>query len=95
MLYLVSYDIPSDKAVNRRRNKLAKFLEGRGLRVQLSVFELMLSPERLPALLAELNTKINPKEDSIRVYPLCGSCIDRVNHLGREALIESSGLLVW
>lgn len=35
MLYLISYDI----AVDKRRTKIAKLLEGFGQRVQYSVFE--------------------------------------------------------
>ncbi|MGP1372035.1 MAG: CRISPR-associated endonuclease Cas2, partial [Almyronema sp.] len=39
MLVLVVYDIPDDK----RRTKLATFLEGYGRRVQYSVFECFMS----------------------------------------------------
>lgn len=39
VLYVVTYDIPSDK----RRQKVAKLLEGYGRRVQYSVFECLLS----------------------------------------------------
>lgn len=43
MLVLVIYDIPDDK----RRNKLATFLEGYGRRVQKSAFECFLSLEEM------------------------------------------------
>jgi CRISPR-associated protein Cas2 len=95
MLYLISYDIPSDKPGDRRRARLAKFLLGRGLRVQWSVFEVMLSPERLPALIEELEELIDPDADSVRIYPLCAACTGRVNRLGVEAVVEREGLLVW
>ncbi|MFE4108590.1 CRISPR-associated endonuclease Cas2, partial [Almyronema epifaneia] len=43
MLVLVVYDIPDDK----RRTKLATFLEGYGRRVQYSVFECFMSLEKM------------------------------------------------
>ena len=95
MLYLISYDIPSDKPGDRRRAKLAKYLEGRGLRVQWSVFEVMLSPERLPVLIDELEERMDPGADSVRIYPLCGACTGRVHRLGLDAVVEREGLLVW
>jgi hypothetical protein len=54
MFYLVTYDIPSSGSGDRRRTQLAKRLEGFGLRVQYSVFEIEISPERLPAIIEEL-----------------------------------------
>lgn len=95
MLYLISYDVPSGKSGDRRRARLAKFLEGRGLRVQFSVFEVMLSPERLPTLIEGLEERMDPTEDSVRLYPLCASCTSRVHHLGKEAVVENEGLLIW
>jgi len=46
LLYIVAYDIPS----NRRRKKISDLLEGYGRRVQYSVFELMLSPAKYAEL---------------------------------------------
>jgi CRISPR-associated protein Cas2 len=43
MKYVVAYDIADDG----RRNRVARFLEGWGRRVQKSVFECELSPEEL------------------------------------------------
>lgn len=95
MLYLISYDIPSSRPGNRRRARLARFLTGRGIRVQMSVFEVELSPERLPILMDEISQFLDPFADSVRVYPLCAACTQRVQHLGIEAVVEREGMLVW
>lgn len=95
MIYLVSYDIPSTRPGDKRRSKLARFLAGRGLRVQYSVFELELSPERMPILIEEIYEIIDDGQDSVRIYPMCASCTTRVQHLGLDAVIEREGLLVW
>lgn len=66
MLHIVTYDIPSDK----RRNKIAKLLEGYGKRVQLSVFECDISESLLLELKKKLRGNVHLKEDTIRFYPI-------------------------
>ena len=79
MFILVSYDIPDDK----RRNKIAKILEGYGDRVQYSVFECNLSARQYEKLLRELKRAANEAEDSIRAYRLCKECAQSVQTLGQ------------
>ena len=43
LLYVVTYDIPS----NKRRKKVSDLLEGYGRRVQYSVFECLLSAKKI------------------------------------------------
>ncbi len=64
MLVLVVYDIPDDK----RRNKLATFLEGYGRRVQYSVFECFLSLAEMRQLHQKIARRVNEKEDNVRLY---------------------------
>lgn len=78
MLYLVSYDIPSD----RRRVKLARHLEDYGQRVQYSVFELEVSPEVFQRVKTEMSDLLNLEEDNIRVYPICAACARNVGKVG-------------
>lgn len=49
MVYVVSYDIASD----RTRRKLAKLLEGYGVRIQYSVFECRLTEKRFQKMYQE------------------------------------------
>ena len=74
MFYVISYDIPD----NRRRNQLAKTLEGFGRRVQYSVFEAHLSRAQYEELKRAVGIVINPDDDSVRYYRLCGACAERV-----------------
>jgi CRISPR-associated protein Cas2 len=64
MMVLVVYDIPDDK----RRLKLANFLEGRGRRVQESVFECFLSLEQMPGLFDRIEKLVKKSEDNVRLY---------------------------
>ena len=70
--YIVCYDI-SD---NDLRTEVAKILKGPdGLvrnRVQRSVFEI--SEERVDAVLAALDSKINPDAGFLAVYRVCDTC---------------------
>ena len=74
MLYVISYDIPD----NRRRNQLAKTLEGFGRRVQYSVFEAHLSRAQYAEMKRAVSGVIDTDEDSVRYYRLCGACAERV-----------------
>ena len=93
--YLFCYDFPSNSGGDRRRARLARRLVGLGLRVQYSVFELELPPEKLSLTLANLSDILLPEEDSLRVYCLCASCRSKAVFLGREAPCEHGPLLIW
>jgi len=76
--YVVVYDIPDD----RRRNRVAKWLQGYGLRVQYSVFECCLDERQFRRLWEGLRRRIQEEEDSIRAYRLCPLCAAWVKTLG-------------
>ncbi len=76
--YVIVYDIPC----NKRRKKIADLLEGYGQRVQYSVFECVLFPEKYKELKRRLRKRIKTKEDSIRIYPLKSSALSRVEIWG-------------
>lgn len=72
--FLVTYDIHSDK----NRAKMAKLLEGYGVRVQQSVFELTVAPNGVERLRRRALPLIDPETDSVRWYALCGQCVRAV-----------------
>jgi CRISPR-associated protein Cas2 len=78
MLVVVVYDIPDD----RRRTKLATFLEGYGERVQLSVFECFLSLDEMRVMYQKLRRRVKPKEDNIRLYWISEEAVTRVLTIG-------------
>ena len=81
MLYLISYDVASDK----RRTRVARCMEAHGERVQYSVFECELSTAQLERLQARLVRLVNNETDSVRIYGLCGGCRVRVEVIGSGA----------
>jgi len=78
MLVIVVYDIPNDK----RRLKLANFLEGYGRRVQYSVFECFLSLEEMRQLHQKVQKKVKSAEDNVRFYWIAQSAISQVLTIG-------------
>ncbi len=70
---LVCYDTPSTK----RRNKISAHLEKYGVRVNYSVFEILISDAKLKKLEAELSKILKPKEDSLRLYSICENCLHK------------------
>jgi len=89
-LYVVAYDIPSD----RRRTKVHKILSGFGEWTQYSLFELFLSEKERILLISKLQPVLDPKEDSVRFYPLCAACVKRVETIGSKPPQERKLVLV-
>lgn len=78
-MYVVSYDITSD----RRRNKIAKTLEGYGTRIQYSVFECRLTEKKYKEMYRKLIQLMTDEEDgSIRIYSICGNCEGKIRTIG-------------
>jgi CRISPR-associated protein Cas2 len=68
---LLTYDIAThDRPGERRLRRVAKIAEGHGMRVQYSVFELVLDPYEVPGLLHQLERVIDNAQDNIRIYRL-------------------------
>jgi CRISPR-associated protein Cas2 len=80
MLVLVVYDIPDDK----RRQKLATFLEGYGRRVQLSVFECFLSLQEMKKLHDRVQRRVKQAEDNVRFYWIPADALPRTLTVGSE-----------
>jgi CRISPR-associated protein Cas2 len=88
--YIVAYDIPSD----RRRTKIHKVLTGFGTWTQYSLFECFLSKKEFILLKAKLAKHIEDTQDSIRFYPLCANCLDRVETVGGQPPTEETLFIV-
>ena len=78
MLVLVVYDIPNDK----RRTKLATFLEGYGRRVQYSVFECFLSLREMQLLYRQIEVRVESVEDDVRLYWVPKDSVPRTLTIG-------------
>ena len=72
MFYLVCFDITDDTV----RNRVVKFLKGRGYRVQKSVFECPeLTEKQFLKLKDCLEGLIDLTMDSVRYYRQCQGCL--------------------
>lgn len=80
MLVLIVYDIPDD----RRRQKLATFLEGYGRRVQFSVFECFISLPEMKKLHDRVKQQVKPTEDDVRFYWIAADCLPRALTIGSQ-----------
>ena len=70
---LISYDVRDDK----RLRKVAKHLEGYGVRVQYSGFRCQLTVRQIERLRWELSRMMN-SEDSLLVVGLCNHCASQI-----------------
>lgn len=88
---VASYDI-SDPI---RLTKVAKIMKNYGERVLKSVFECNLEKLRFAQLKNEIDEVIDPIEDSVRYYILCGKCIKEVDFSGKgESFQEDEEYLI-
>ncbi len=80
ILHIVaSYDISDQK----RLEKVGKVMKNYGERVLKSVFECNIERWRFSLLKSEIDEIIDPIEDSVRYYILCGKCLKEVEYSGK------------
>ena len=83
---LVAYDIEEDKP----RQRIARFLEKKGLRIQKSVFLVNLRADQLDAFTQELDALRDPG-GVIDIIPVCKHCRDHSRRLApppRHCIIQ-------
>lgn len=79
-LWVITYDI----ADSRRRSELFKLLAQRLEHVQESVFEGWLEYGEIDELIGQVQSMIEPAEDSLRAYPLALRNEQRQQTAGRQ-----------
>lgn len=89
MFTVFAYDISDDA----KRRRVAGMLEERAVRVQNSVFEAWMSAENAKAL-AEQVEKILVTGDSLRVYAIGQSGLQRCRTFGGPAIVDSPAFLI-
>ena len=75
---VIAYDIPDD----RRRTKVHEILLGFGKWTQYSLFECFLSRKDVILLQSKLGEHLIEAQDSVRFYPLCANCVEKVETIG-------------
>ncbi|MBY0431181.1 MAG: CRISPR-associated endonuclease Cas2 [Rhodospirillales bacterium] len=95
MLVLVTYDVSTVTSAGRRRlRQVAKALQNRGVRVQLSVFECDVDPAQWTMLKSQLEGIIDKTCDSLRFYYLGTSKKRQVEHVGAKVPLDLDGPLL-
>ncbi|MBD2471744.1 CRISPR-associated endonuclease Cas2 [Nostoc sp. FACHB-145] len=84
LFYLIIYDLPDNKAANKRRTRLHKMLSGYGKWTQYSVFECFLTPVQFATLQTKIEKLIKPEEDAVRIYVLDAGAVRRTITYGSE-----------
>ena len=95
MFVLVTYDVATTtKAGRRRLQRVAKACQDYGQRVQNSVFECVVDPEKWARLRLRLLEEYEPAEDSLRFYFLGANWRHRVEHHGAKPSVDLEGPLI-
>lgn len=95
MFVLVTYDVATaSKHGPRRLARVAKICSDFGHRVQNSVFECQLPPDRWAELRHRLLNTYEPEEDSLRFYFLGNNWQRRVEHHGTKPSLDMEGPLI-
>jgi CRISPR-associated protein Cas2 len=81
---VASYDISDPK----RLGKVARVMKAYGERVLKSIFECNLDKGKFSEMKSKIDEIIEPIEDSIRYYILCGKCLREVEYSGKGELFQ-------
>lgn len=96
MLLVVTYDVnTTTEAGAKRLRKVAKICERYGIRVQNSVFEVLVDASQLVVLKDELRKIIDIEQDSVRFYRLGNSYKNRIETMGKENLVQTGEALMF
>jgi CRISPR-associated protein Cas2 len=87
--WMVAYDINDD----RIRCEVSNILKDHGERVQYSVFECRLEEKQYDALRIQL-AELLGRDDSLRWYPLCKWCRDKVFCQGEGKPPDDEGFVI-
>lgn len=80
ILFVISYDISND----RRRKRISDKLLDYGRRIQYSVFECLVEPEKIDLIISKLMPEMDLDEDSVRVYRITANTDKNVLVLGNK-----------
>lgn len=95
MFVLVTYDVnTTDAAGQKRLRQVAKLCEKHGIRVQNSVFEVLVDGAQLVRLKSQLEQIIDQDCDSVRFYKLGNSYAHKIETMGKTPLIQTGGPMI-
>lgn len=84
-MVLITYDVDfSEPKGAKRLRKVAKICEKYGVRVQNSVFEMIVDPAQLTQVKIAIKQAIDENLDSIRIYHLGSKWDNKIEKIGAE-----------
>lgn len=87
VLVLIIYDIID----NKKRTKLAKYLQGYGFRIQKSAFEAVINKKNYNKLLKEVKRYVS-EEDSLKIYKIIGK--GQVTTYGKKIEYDTDEIII-
>ena len=87
---IISYDISS----NRRRRRLSRLLSEYAERVQYSVFEGWLTDQQVQTFRRRAGRHVSGRTDSLRIYTLCGRCVETIDLLGEAETLDNEEFIL-
>ena len=95
MMVLVTYDVDFTQPKGAKRlRKVAKLCERYGVRVQNSVFEMLVDSAKLAQIKVSLSEIIDMKADSVRFYRLGSKWETKIETMGLEKGIRQDAPLI-
>lgn len=95
MMVLITYDVETETKEGRKRlRKIAKQCVNFGQRVQSSVFECLIEPDKFLVLRNCLEEIMDEKKDSLRYYFLGNNWKRRVEHIGAKPSYDPEGPMI-
>lgn len=95
MMVVIAYDVDMTTADGAKRlRRVAGLCEKFGVRVQNSVFELIIDAAKLEVVKTSLERLIEPELDSVRIYKLGSHYESKITFLGKKPRLEQDGSLI-
>ncbi len=95
MLIVATYDVDTTTPSGAKRLRhVAKACEKLGVRVQNSVFELMIDQAQFISLVHSLEKIIDPNADSVRFYRLGNHYEGKITFIGKPLRIQQDETLI-
>ena len=95
MMMVVTYDVnTAGSGGEKRLRKVARICEKYGIRVQNSVFEIMVDTSQLVVLKDSLEKVIDLENDSVRFYRMGNTWEQKVETMGKTPLIQTGKALI-
>lgn len=96
MMLVITYDVNTTTAAGQKRlRKVAKLCERYGMRVQNSVFEVLVDAAQFIVLKQELLQAIHLEQDSVRFYRLGNSYEHKIEMIGKKPLVQAGEPLIF